>query len=41
VEKHKSFVRKHNRKKLLGRLRHKSDNNIETDLKETGWKGMD
>jgi hypothetical protein len=32
VEKHKSFVRKHNRKKPLGRLRHKWENNIEMDL---------
>jgi len=36
VEKHKSFVRKHDGKKLLGRLRHKLDNTIEMDLKETG-----
>jgi hypothetical protein len=41
VEKHKSFVRKHDGKKPLGRLRHKWENTIEMDLKETGWKGVD
>ena len=41
MEKHKSSVRKHDRKKLLGRLRHKWENTTEMDLKETGWKGVD
>jgi hypothetical protein len=41
VEKHKSVLKKHNRKKPLGRLRHKWENNIEMNLKQTGWKGVD
>jgi hypothetical protein len=41
VDKHKSFVRKHDRKKPLGRLRHKWKNTTEMDLKDKGWKGVD
>jgi hypothetical protein len=41
VEKHKSFARKHDGKKPLGRLSHKWESTSEMDLKETGWKGVD
>ena len=41
MEEHKRFVRKHDRKKPLGRLRYKWENTIEMDIKERGWKGMD
>jgi hypothetical protein len=28
-------------KRLLGRPRHRWDNNIKTDIREIGWGGMD
>jgi len=40
VEDHKRFVRQHDGKKPLGKLRYKWENTTEMDLKETGWKGM-
>jgi len=33
--------RKHEEKRPLGRLRRRCGDNIRTDLRETGWEGVD
>jgi hypothetical protein len=35
------LVVKPERKRLIGRLRHRWEDNIRMDLRETGWKGED
>jgi hypothetical protein len=35
------FMGKLEGKRAVGRFRHRSENNIKTDLSEMGWDGMD